>query len=154
MIFRLIYAALAVLAIAGIARAEAIDALDEVNQQRAARGLRPYVRDAGLTAGAMNVASFRAARLIAGHTASDFAGLPMGVTAGASGCAALEPFCGFGACAMFEHWTFAGAAKIMGRDGKFYCQLFVNGPASSTERISNAPLSVNPARSVPVRRRR
>src|SRR5262245_27206415 len=38
------------------------DGLDEVNAQRAARGLRPYVRDEGLTQAAQKCAAFRAER--------------------------------------------------------------------------------------------
>ena len=51
------------------------DALAQVNAARAARGLKPFIKDADLTAGAINVADFRAARLMAGHTSNDFAGL-------------------------------------------------------------------------------
>src|SRR5438045_1115060 len=72
------------------------DALDEVNQTRAMRGLRPYVRDDNLTAGAKNVADYRAQRMCTGHTANDFAGLPPGVTAQASGCAAWAQGTGWG----------------------------------------------------------
>ena len=53
------------------------DALDELNAVRAARGLRPYVRDDYLTAGAKNVADFRAKYLI-----EDFMIAANGVTAG------------------------------------------------------------------------
>ena len=54
-----------------------VDALAEVNATRAARGLAPFIKDASLTAGAINVADFRAARLMEGHTANDFGGLPV-----------------------------------------------------------------------------
>jgi len=136
MVFRLIYAAIVVVFFAGIARAQAVNALDEVNAARAARGLAPFAKCPQLTAGAFNVAQFRAERLIKGHSSNDFAGLPPGASADASGCAGNAPSWGFMACAMFENWTQAGAAKIMGRDGNLYCQLFVRG--SSTERISHA----------------
>ena len=53
-----------------------VDALAEVNATRAVHGLAPFIKDASLTAGAINVADFRAARLIEGHTANDFGGLP------------------------------------------------------------------------------
>ena len=43
-------------------------------------GLAPFIKDASLTAGAINVADFRAARLIEGHTANDFGGLPTSAT--------------------------------------------------------------------------
>jgi hypothetical protein len=101
------------------------DALTEVNAARAARGLKPFVKDANLTAGAFNVAGFRAARLMAGHTSNDFAGLPEGCTAAAAGCAALEPSWGWGSCCTYENYTHAGAAWAMGRDGRRYMQLFV-----------------------------
>src|SRR5438552_14610123 len=74
------------------------DALAEVNAARAARGLKPFIKDADLTAGAINVADFRAARLMAGHTGNDFAGLPAGCKATSAGCAAWEPSWGWGAC--------------------------------------------------------
>src|SRR5579864_5774608 len=74
---------------------EATDALDEVNTARTARGLRPFLRDEGLTLGARNVAAFRARHGIEGHTGNDFAGLPDGCRAAASGCAAWEPRLGW-----------------------------------------------------------
>ena len=101
------------------------DALAEVNAARAARGLRPFVKDADLTAGAISVADFRAARLIAGHTSNDFGGLPAGSRARAAGCAAWEPSWGWGACCTYENYSYAGAAWAMGRDGRRYMHLFV-----------------------------
>jgi hypothetical protein len=101
------------------------NAIAEVNAVRAARGLRPFIEDEGLTAGAINVADFRAARLISGHTANDFSGLPVGCSATAGGCAAWDASMGWGACCTYENWTYAGAAWAMGRDGKRYMQLFV-----------------------------
>jgi hypothetical protein len=103
----------------------AMDALDEVNAVRVARGLRPFVRDDGLTVGARNVAAFRAKHGIEGHTADDFAGLPDGARATASGCAAWEPGLGWGSCCTYENWSYAGAAWCTGRDGRRYMQLFV-----------------------------
>src|SRR5436190_24011606 len=67
---------------------QSVDALDEVNAVRVARGLKPFLRDDNLTAGAPNVAQFRAARRCAGPTSNDFSGLPAAVTASASACAA------------------------------------------------------------------
>jgi len=125
MIFRFIYAFMAVVFIVAIARAEAIDSLDEVNAARRARGLPPFVKCPQLTAGALNVAQFRADRLIQGHTRNDFSGLPVGVTATASGCAAWFPSWGWGACCTYENHRYAGAAWSMGRDGKRYTHLFV-----------------------------
>jgi hypothetical protein len=101
------------------------EALDEVNAARAARGLRPFIRDAQLTAAAAAGAEFRAARLIAGHTANDFAALPPGASATSSGCAAWEPGFGWGSCCTYEQYTYAGAAYATGRDGRRYMHLFV-----------------------------
>jgi hypothetical protein len=100
-------------------------ALAEVNAARAARGLRPFVEDAGLTAAAQGAAEFRAAKLIAGHTENDFAFVPAGCSASAAGCAAWEPGLGWGACCSYEQWTYAGAAWSLGRDGRRYMHLFV-----------------------------
>jgi hypothetical protein len=101
------------------------DALSEVNAVRAARGLKPFIKDADLTAGAINVADFRAARLTAGHTSNDFSGLPVGCSATAAGCAAWDPSLGWGACCTYENYTYAGAAWALGRDGRRYMHLFV-----------------------------
>jgi hypothetical protein len=101
------------------------NALREVNAARAARGLRSFIEDATLTAGAINVAEFRASRLMAGHTGNDFAGLPTGCQASAAGCAALEPSWGWGACCTYDNYKYAGAAWAVGRDGRRYMQLFV-----------------------------
>lgn len=100
-------------------------ALDEVNAARARRGLPPYVEDAALTAAAEGAAAFRAAHLIAGHTANDFAFLPAGATATAAGCAAWEPGLGWGSCCTYDSHRYAGAAWKTGRDGKRYMHLFV-----------------------------
>lgn len=117
--------------------ATAIEALDEVNSQRAARGLKPYVRDDNLTAGAMAAAKARADRLLFGHTASDHAYLPaktferFRLTNIAAGCAAYPPSYGFLACAVYDDYTYGGAAYVIGRDGRKFCHLFVaDGPAS------------------------
>ena len=101
------------------------DALAEVNAARAARGLPPFIEDPNLTAGAKNIADFRAARLIQGHTGNDFSALPVGTTASAAGCAAWPPQLGWGACCTYERHRFAGAAWALGRDGKRYMHLFV-----------------------------
>ena len=101
------------------------EALDEVNAARTARGLRPYARDAYLTAGAMQAAEYRAARLIEGHTGNDFAALPPGGFASSAGCTAWEPGMGWGSCCTYENHTYAGAAYAFGRDGRRYMHLFV-----------------------------
>jgi uncharacterized protein YkwD len=84
------------------AEASESDALAEVNMVRAQRGLPPYLRDEGLTVAAERAAAFRAERLIAGHTANDFAYLPAGAVAGAAGCAAWTPDWGWGSCCTYE----------------------------------------------------
>ena len=101
------------------------EALDEVNAVRAARGLPLYIRDDNLTAAAAGCAEFRAARLIAGHTANDFAALPPGTAASAAGCAAWEPAMGWGSCCTYDRYTYGGAAYAIGRDGRRYMHLFV-----------------------------
>lgn len=101
------------------------DALAEVNAARARRGLPAFIYDENLTRAAAGCADFRAARLIAGHTVNDFAALPSGTIARASGCAALEPSWGWGSCCTYERYTYAGAAIAVGRDGKRYMHLFV-----------------------------
>jgi hypothetical protein len=112
-------------AISGLSNPGSAEALDEVNATRAARGLRPYIRDANLTSAATSCAEFRAARLIAGHTSNDFAALPPGTSATSAGCAAWEPGFGWGSCCTYEGYTYAGAAYAMGRDGRRYMHLFV-----------------------------
>ena len=107
-----------------VGRDEAHEALAEVNALRRARGLRPFVFDEALTRGAKNVARFRARRLIAGHTADDFRGLPRGIRADAAGCAAWHGD-DWGSCCTYENYRFAGAAWCRGRDGRRYMHLFV-----------------------------
>ena len=104
------------------------DALDEVNVRRAARGLPAFVKDPGLTLAAAACAKVRAASFIDGHLngpMSDFSYLPAGVSASAAGCGALEPSWGWGTCCMDDHYTYAGAAWVMGANGKRYMHLFV-----------------------------
>lgn len=105
--------------------AGADNALNEVNQWRARRGLRPFIFDAGLTQAARACAQVRAARRIEGHLPNDYAYLPAGVTARATGCAAATPAWGWLSCCMEENWTYAGAAWVMGADGQRYMHLFV-----------------------------
>lgn len=101
------------------------NALAEVNAARASRGLPPYIHDPALSTAALACAQARANSLYAGHTQNDFAALPPGAMARASGCAAWEPFMGWGACCTYERYTYAGAAVVIGRDGKRYMHLFV-----------------------------
>lgn len=101
------------------------DGLDEVNAKRAARGLRPFVRDEGLTRAAYACAAFRAERVLFGHTSNDFAFLPPGAFAASTGCAAYPASYGWMSCCVYEGYTFAGAAWVTGRDGRRYMHLFV-----------------------------
>jgi len=101
------------------------DALSEVNAARAARGLRPYLRDEGLTLAAERAASFRASLRIAGHTKNDFSFLPPGSSASAAGCGALDPSWGWASCCTYDGYARAGAAVAYGADGRRYMHIFV-----------------------------
>lgn len=104
------------------------DVLEEVNANRASRGLRPYIRDEGLVLAARGAAEYRARLRIRGHVMEgrgDFGFLPVGTTAAAAGCGALEPSWGFQACAVYDDFTYAVAATVKGEDGLLYHQLFV-----------------------------
>lgn len=101
------------------------DGLDEVNAQRAARGLRPYMRDEGLTQAARACAAFRAAHRLFGHTSNDFAFVPPGSFASSAGCAAYPAGYGWMSCCVYENHNYAGAAWVTGADGKRYMHLFV-----------------------------
>lgn len=102
------------------------DALAEVNAERAKRGLRPFLPDPLLNQAAQACAQQRAARHIHGHLPeSDFRYVPSGGQANAAGCGALEPSWGWGTCCTYENYTYAGAAWVMGNDGRRYMHLFV-----------------------------
>lgn len=100
------------------------EALDEVNATRAKRGLKPFVHDPLLSQGAYACAKARAASHIHGHLPSDFAYLPSGASAKAAGCGALDTSWGWGTCCTYENYTYAGAAWVMGSDGRRYMHLF------------------------------
>lgn len=102
-----------------------VDALAEVNAARAARGLPPFLHDPALTSAAQVCASIRAAHRIAGHTANDFAALPPGVSAAAAGCGALDSSWGWATCCTYDRYTYAGAAVVVGADGRRFMHLFV-----------------------------
>jgi hypothetical protein len=108
-----------------VPEAEVNEALAEVNAARAKRGLRPFLHDPMLTQAAQQCAQIRASRRIAGHLPNDFAYLPAGSTARSAGCGAMEPSWGWGTCCTYENYTYAGAAWVMGNDGKRYMHLFV-----------------------------
>lgn len=104
------------------------DALGEVNAARAARGLKPFIRDEGLMQAAHAVAAHRAMHRLTGHvpgSPGDFGFLRFGSRASAAGCAAWNPGDGWGACCTYESWTYAGAAAVIGPDGRRYMHLFV-----------------------------
>jgi hypothetical protein len=104
---------------------ESEDALDEVNAKRSSLGLKPYIKDPKLALAAVNCARYRAANLIRGHT-DDFAFLPAGSNCNTAGCGALTPDWGWQSCCDDEsQWTYAGAAWVMGSDGRRYMHLFV-----------------------------
>ena len=110
----------------GISIAQAAtDALDEVNATRAQRGLRPFVRDNGLSIAAAAAADVRAQYLCKGHTANDFSYVPAGTVATSSGCTAWTDDWGWGSCCTYENFTYAGAAWTRGSDGKRYMHLYV-----------------------------
>lgn len=100
-------------------------ALDEVNRQRTTRGLRAYLLDLHLQAAAEACATYRARWRIRGHCSNDFQFLPTGGQATATGCAAWPNDGSFGACAILDGYTYAGAATVVGADGLAYHQLFV-----------------------------
>ena len=101
------------------------DALAEVNAARVKRGLRPFLPDPLLEQAARTCAKIRSANRIAGHLSNDFAHLPSGASATSAGCGALEPSWGWGTCCTYENYTYAGAAWMMGADGRRYMHLFV-----------------------------
>jgi hypothetical protein len=104
---------------------ESRDALAEVNATRAKRGLPAFLRDEALTIAAYGAAKYRAEHRIAGHTRNDFEFLPDGAKASAAGCAAWPPGEGWGACCTYGRYRFAGAAWVVGQDGRRYMHLFV-----------------------------
>jgi hypothetical protein len=118
---------------------EGADALDELNAKRAAKGLRPYIRDEGLTRAARACAAFRAQHRLFGHVEGgrgDFAFAEPGVRVDATGCAAYPAHMGFLACAMWDDYTHAGAISVPGSDGRSYHHLFVSyGPGKPSRRI-------------------
>lgn len=110
------------------AKAEVPDILIVVNEQRSRRGLRPFLRDDGLTAGAWACARYRATYRIRGHVQGgmgDFQFLPAGCNASAAGAGALEPSWGFQACCVDSTAQYAGAASVAGNDGLVYHTIFV-----------------------------
>lgn len=146
---KLTHSLLLCLLMAAVVRADppgAVEALKEVNDLRKARGLKPLAYDADLTAGAMQVAKFRADRLMFGHTSDDHKGLPKAAFANfpwvtlrnkyghvhtvssiAGGCAAYPASQGWASCAMYGDYEYGGAAYVIGKTGLRHMQLFVGG---------------------------
>lgn len=117
-----------------------VEALDEVNAARAKRGLPPFERDPALTTAARSAAHYRAARGMKGHTPNDFTHVPAGGSASAAGCAAWPPELGWGSCCTYEAWTYAGAAYVVGQDGRRYMSLFVRGSLDAGPGNMSAPV--------------
>lgn len=99
-------------------------ALIEVNELRARRGLRPFQECRLLRQAARRCAEIRAARCIEGHI-DDFAHLPPGARADASGCAAWPASMGWGSCCAFDNYRYAGAAWVTDSRGVRFMHLFV-----------------------------
>lgn len=104
---------------------ECQDAIDEVNEHRARLRLPPFIRDSKLCQAAYAAARNRAQNHNAGHTSNDFAFLPDGGHATAAGCGAWMPGDGWGTCCAEGAYTHAGAAWVIGSDGRRYMHLFV-----------------------------
>ena len=103
------------------------EALGEVNEARAKRGLRALILDPLLSRAAYSAAKLRASRGIHGHLPEgDFTCLPPGANADAAGCAALDSSWGWQSCCWDDpQYTHAGAAWVMGNDGRRYMHIFV-----------------------------
>jgi hypothetical protein len=105
--------------------ATAEEVLAEVNAARAKRGFPPFQFDEKLAEGAFKCAAYRAYTQTEGHTPNDFWFLPPGTHVRAAGCAAWPQGMGWGACCTYENWRYAGAAYVVGPDGKRYMHLMV-----------------------------
>lgn len=118
------------------------DALAEVNAERAKRGLPAFKADPLLAQAAYECAKIRAASHIHGHLDSDHDRLPAGVNRSAivSGCGALEPSWGWGTCCTYDDYTHAGAALVMGNDGRRYMHLFVRNEKTATPQPRSEPV--------------
>lgn len=119
-------------------------ALAEVNQARAQRGLPPFQHDPLLSQAAFKAAQQRAARGIEGHLPeSDFTCLPAGASADAAGCAAWGAGDGWGSCCTYDNYSHAGAAWVIGSDGRRFMHIFVRHgqqPATTPKTTTIEPL--------------
>ena len=102
----------------------AVDAMADVNARRAAAGLKPFILDPELMEAAKNAASCRASILCTGHLQNDYAAGGPGYPASVSGCGVMQ-YGMFLSCGSEDRKTYAGAAKALGKDGRWYCHLFV-----------------------------
>ena len=93
-------------------------------RQRAAKGLKPYIMCVELQRAAEECVKHRARHRIQGHTANDMSFAAQGY-ASCAGCAAWPNTGGFGACAILDNYTYAGAATVAGADGVAYHQLLL-----------------------------
>lgn len=137
--------AMVTLAVAPAIADDGFDALDQANAQRMARGLRPFVRDNGLTIAARVCATFRAEKGIRGHTGNDFAALPIGSTAPVAGCGHSAAGAQFSTCALYENWTYAGAAWVPGADGMYHHLFVSNTPSAGDCKDGACPTCPQPA---------
>lgn len=103
---------------------EVCKALDKVNALRASKGLPPYKLCTELQRAAEECAKHRARYRISGHTASDLNFAAPG-WATCAGCAAWPRGSGFGSCAIYDNYEYAGAATVCGADGIEYHQLIL-----------------------------
>lgn len=130
---RLILPAFALLLLGG--PAFAADAFADLNAYRERNGLPKFARDEGLSRAAEEIVQFRAARLMRGHTPSDFAFLPRGSGADAAGCndePGIPGVHGILACGLNDDHTHAGAAVTTGPDGRVYWHVFYRGGSGRT----------------------
>lgn len=125
------------------------DAFEELNAYRAANRLPPFTRDEGLFRAALAAATTRARQRLFSHTPNDFAFVPAGCKADSAGCAAYPASYGIMACGLRDDHTHAGAAVVMGDDGKAYWHVFYRG--GSGRELLHYTKSVPPRPFTPVR---
>lgn len=101
----------------------AVDAMSDLNKRRAMYGLPPMKTDPVLLQAAMNAASCRAALRCEGHLKNDYDASSVKYPQVVSGCGVYNMM--FLSCGSDDRKQFAGAAKALGSDGKWYCHLFV-----------------------------
>ena len=100
------------------------DAMDELNSQRARRGLRPFIKDPGLTLAAEKAVAYRAANHVRLHTRNDFSFVPQGSRASVAGA-------GYGTSNQFltcfcdsSNYQYAGAAYAYDDSGNRLMHLY------------------------------